>query len=278
MVLMKVLSLVLCSIAGGMRALVLQTSVRKGILNAAEAWGFGTSYLVVLAGCYLVTPFLYKIVEDDKLEKYFLILAMVFCWLIPSIVDLDYVTTAMPNVVVSVASWIDSAQIYIPVGSTMLYVLGHYIGKVSHRISKKSATVLLLISGLLWIAGNINNELYPDTISIFDVMRYGRYYGGYVSPIITFYAASVVIFFKVVIGDIYIGDNWAKIINHLGRNSAMIFLLHGIVIIIFPDIIPIFLVESYLVETIVNVTFYFIVCYILGMVLKIIPLIKRIVE
>ena len=121
--LMEMVSILLCAIAGSVMSIISRKPVSEGMRTAVQSWGFETSFLFILAGCYIVSPFLIIVVENVQLEKYFLVLAMIFCWEIPSIVDLDYVQNVMPDCLVTLATWIDNAQIYIPMGSMMLFVV-----------------------------------------------------------------------------------------------------------------------------------------------------------
>ena len=115
-ILMEIISIFLCSCAGALVALVNANSIWEGIRNSSIKWGFGTSYLAVLGGCYLVVPFLEKIVEEQKSEEYFLILASIFCFVIPAFTEIDYIRENMPSMIIFIMDFIDSGQVYMPVG------------------------------------------------------------------------------------------------------------------------------------------------------------------
>lgn len=270
-VLMKLISLSLCAIGGVLYALFRSQPVFTQIEISVREWGFGTSYLSVLLGCYLVTPFLYKITENRKLEEYFLILSVVFCFIVPTFTDLEYVRNAMPDFITSIMEWLDYGQVYVPVGSAAFFVLGHYLGIISEKISKRKACLFFIAGFMIWELANLKS------ISILSILRYGRYYGSYVAPLLTFYSASVFIFFKVVLGDTMpFTPKVCSWIEHLGRNSILIFLLHGIVIAILRPMIPVFWVKSFTVETVVDVTIYFVLAFALSLILEHIPVVKKI--
>lgn len=205
-----------------------------------------------------------------------MILAMIFCWVVPSFVDLPYVRENVPSFINAAMSWIDYGQVYVPVGSAMFFVLGHYLDRISHKISKRMAIIVVIIGFFSWVLPGMWTIAHPNQQNILTILRYGRYYGSYVAPLITFYTATLFIFFKNVIADIRFSERTERWIRHLGRNSVMIFLLHGIAINIFRPHIPVFWTRSFLLETIVDVTFYFIVCYIVSLVLEHVPIIRRI--
>lgn len=276
-VLMKLISLGLCAVAGGMYAFVKSEPVFLQVKTSVSRWGYGTSYLAVLLGCYLVTPFLYKIIENRKYEEYFLVLSAIFCFIVPSFVDLDYVRNTAPGLINSVMDWLDYGQVYVPVGSAALFVLGHYLGIISEKVNKRKSIVFLIIGFLLWASSGFWQIMNPDGNSILSVLRYGRYYGSYVSPLLTIYSASVFLCFKTIMGG-EVSGALCELIHHLGRNSVLIFLLHGIVISCFRPLIPVFWCKSFLVETVADVTFYFVIAFGISLILERIPIINKMVD
>ena len=184
-VLMKVVSIILCAFAGGIIAILRSQPLLDAIENAVGGWGFGTSYLSVLLGCYLVTPLLCKFTNDRKLEEYFLVLSVIFCFVVPTFTDLDYIRNAMPKYITKTMEWLDYGQVYLPVGSASLFVLGHYLGEVSKKLSKKGAYVFLFLSFTIWELAS----LFSEKSSVISALRYGRYYGSYVAPLITIYSS-----------------------------------------------------------------------------------------
>lgn len=277
-VLMKLVSLFLCALCGCLYALFRSQPVLPQIKISLEQWGFGTSYLSVLLGCYLVTPFLYKIIENRELEKYFLLLSVMFCFIVPTFTDLEYVRNVMPHFITSIMEWLDYGQVYLPVGSAALFVLGHYLGAISEKISKREACIFLAIGFITWELSSFWQIANLESTSILSALRYGRYYGSYVAPLLTLYSAAVFVFFKVIFegGTISFTPRTCRWIRHLGRNSILIFLLHGIVISIFRPMIPVFWVKSFTVETVVDVTIYFGMAFVLSLFLEHIPIIKKI--
>lgn len=244
---------------------------------AARDWGFGTSYLSVLLGCYLVAPLLYKIVENERCEEYFLVLAAIFCFLVPAFVDIEYVKNVVPGFVTDIMEWIDYGQVYLPVGSAALFVLGHYLGRISEKISRKKVCIFLFVGFIAWVLSSFWQLANLEKASVLSVFRYGRYYGSYVAPLITLYSAGIFLFFKVVLGECsFLSVRMCRLIRHLGKNSIFVFLLHGIVISVFRPYIPVFWVKSFTVETVIDVTFYFGVAFAVSLILEHIPIVKEI--
>lgn len=277
-ILMKLVSLFLCVFSGGVYALFCSRQpVLDQIKIAVRGWGFGTSYLSVLLGCYLVAPLLYKIVENKRYEEYYLVLAAIFCFVIPAFVDIDYVRNTMPGFITDIMEWIDYGQVYLPVGSAALFVLGHYLGRISKKVSRMKACMLLLLGFIAWVLLSFWQLANLGEESILSIFGYGRYYGSYVAPLITLYSSGVFLFFKVVLGECNsVSVRMCRWIRHLGKNSIFIFLLHGIVISVIRPYIPVFWTKSFTVETVVDVTFYFGVAFAVSLILEHIPIVKKI--
>lgn len=199
-ILMKLVSMFLLALSGGMYALFRSQPIISQMKSTIGNWGYTTLYLSVLLGCYLVTPFLYKITENRELEKYFLLLSVVFCFIVPAFTDLEYVRSVMPHFITDIMEWLDFGQVYLPVGSAALFVLGHYLGVISEKISKKEAGIFLAIGFIVWELSTLWQLADLERTSILSVLRYGRYYGSYVAPLLTLYSASVFVFFKVAWG------------------------------------------------------------------------------
>ena len=90
-------------------------------------------YLYMIAGLYMITPLLKKLVEDEKLTRYFLLLAFVFAFLIPEIISFvsmfsKYAASIMQDV-------ISKIHLDFVLGYTFYYILGYYLTNLT--LSKK---------------------------------------------------------------------------------------------------------------------------------------------
>lgn len=280
-ILMRVFTIILCALCGGGVNLIKNIlnlssdSVIHGAIYAVNYWSKTVPYFSILAGCYIVTPLLYKIVEDIKYEEYFLVLSVVFCFIIPAFVDLDYVRNICPNVILKIFDWFQLADVYLPVGSVSLYLLGHYLGKKSENFSRNHVFAFFIVSSLLWIGAGLWQLYNPEKRNLISVLRYGRYYGSYVSPILTLHSASVFLLFKIFFQNLTFSEKISDIIHHLGKNSVIIYMLHEIVISIVRPFLPVFWCPSFIIETIVDVTLYFFISYGCSLVLEHIPFVNK---
>lgn len=276
-IMIKILSVVLCFSVGLMLCIVHGMNVEY-IVNALT-WNFGTSFISILLGCYLVTPFLDKIFENKELARYFIILSVIYCFIIPTVNDIEIVNNRMPEIIREAFDWLDKGEVYLPVGAVLLYSCGYYIDGVSKKIDKRKTVVIFLISTILFFllkycqSSFVSNTIFSD---ISKVLFYGRYYGSYVAPAVLLYTFIVIVFFKNVIGEINIGNKLESIIQFIGKRTLLIFLLHGMCITNVERVLLSHIdTSSYgLIKTIVVITICFIICLSVSLFVELIPGVK----
>lgn len=112
--------------------------VRDGIVLFREGYGiriilnavikdvlFGqyhTWFIMTLIGLYLITPFLYEIVKNEKLMKYFLALSILFTVILPSVAGLDGSGRLYAA--------FETVNMRFVTGYVMYYVLGYYLTQI----------------------------------------------------------------------------------------------------------------------------------------------------
>ena len=234
----------------------------KGI-NTWEAVVYGRYYYWVLMGCYISSPFFSMIIEDEKMEIYFLITGVIFGLIIPCFVDLNYVDSPIGKLMMN----FDKAEVMVPVGAGYLFVLGHWLGKISRYISKRIGVLLFVIIFIMWETAQIVSNL-TGNINITKVLGYGRYYGSYVSPMIIVYSASVFLFFISAFKNICFSVDLSKMISNIAKRCTYIFMIHGAVISVFRPIIPHFFADTPLISVLLDSTIYFLVSYVGAIVLE----------
>ena len=116
-------------------------TVRDFFLGHYHLW-----YLYMLIGLYLILPLLKKIVENEKLEMYFLLLAFLFNFVIPQIVGtLELVAPTTGGVLESMVEKID---LQLVLGYSGYFVLGHWL---YHRIHSKKLCMGIYLAGSLGV-------------------------------------------------------------------------------------------------------------------------------
>lgn len=82
---------------------------------------------------------------------------------------------------------------------------------------------MYIICCAMWLCMNLYLAKNPDVQNIISVLRYGRYYGTYVSPVITLYSISVFCLFKSLFSDVKLPRQLVFFIGKLGRCSTIFF-------------------------------------------------------
>jgi len=108
----------------------------------------------MIVGLYMIVPFLRKIVIDEKLAKYFLILAFFFAFAVPEIISIIKVLSAKYGT--KVQSIVDQAKMFFVLGFPAYFILGYYLNE--NNISPKTEKMIysLGIAGfIITVLGNV---------------------------------------------------------------------------------------------------------------------------
>lgn len=84
-------------------------------------------YLYFICGIYVIVPFLRKIVESEKLTRYFLIMSLIFGSILPRMADGAALLSEFWGEVAS--TLLSKVKIYFLMGHLFYFVLGHYLHK-----------------------------------------------------------------------------------------------------------------------------------------------------
>ena len=113
-----------------------------GFRAIVTAWGLGEShlwFLYMIAGLYLVTPLLRRIVTNDRLCDYFIILGCVFSVLIPQAAKIIKIFS--PSDGAWLETIVNKAHLHLVLGFSVYYVLGYRLSTA--RLSARAETVLI---------------------------------------------------------------------------------------------------------------------------------------
>ena len=163
-----------------------------GIKSIAGALLFGNYhlwYLLMIAELYAITPILNRIIEDNKLCKYLLILCVVGCW-IPGMLE---IIPALDELVQGILQ--DKMYLFLPMGYTGYYVLGYYLYRNEISDRRKHLLMLAGVFGMLY--GVIGGILYGRHIGEPSQVTYNN-----LTLNIAFYSAMIFVLFKDKVGGI----------------------------------------------------------------------------
>ena len=200
----------------------LKISGPKSTLGELLYGNYHLWYLWMIAGLYAITPILNRIIEDNKLCKYLLILCAVGCW-IPGMLE---IIPALSNLAQEVLQ--DKMYLFLPMGYTGYYILGYYLyrDKISNR--RKHLLMLAGILGMLY--GVIGGILYGRHIGEPSQATYNN-----LTLNIAFYSAMIFVLFKDKVGAICFTEKTKNIICNLGSATLGIYLVHVMFVQAFSD-------------------------------------------
>lgn len=237
-----------------------RTVVNKLIMGHYHLW-----YLYMLAGLYLLLPFLREIAKNKKLTEYFLILGMIL-YLLP-----NFLQILAPTLSSTLKTVIDTKMLSPFVkGYSVVYCLaGFYL---TYYEIKPWLKKMIYICGTLGIVyGAVGGVLFSRAQGSPTQLTYNTN-----TLNIAFYSAAVFLFFFSVCGKKRYSERKNKIICKLGECSLGVYLLHPF----FVDrlTVPVFELVNYKCMAVVPVLLALgivVVCVLITLVLKKIPVVGK---
>ena len=207
-------------------------------------------YLYLIAGIYLVTPFLKKIVENRNITIYFLILSLIFSSIIPliqRIINIDGIKTAFSLL-----------NVYMPMGYVGYYVAGYFFNK--NKVNKS----LFYMLGLL---GLISNTIIFKSVSYYDEI----YNSVFLLPGTVFQSIAVFLFFK----DLKIRKKIVPIITFISNHTFSIYLTHIFITKIIFHYFPKIIYQNSIIRIPLVSISVFTVSLLISIILKKLPIFKH---
>lgn len=235
------------------------TSVSE-LLNQILYGYYHLWYLWMILGLYIITPILHKVVSDEKLCKYFLLLCMIVCWI--------------PEMIAIIPAWSEFAQIifqekmylFLPMGYTGYYILGYYL--CNYRIKKKQILIMAGILGTVY--GVVGGFLYARYIGEPSQVTYNN-----LTLATVCYSAMIFNCFREKIGSINFSEKMKKIIYTLGDSTLGIYLMHVVFVRGFSDRFMMKTNYRYPMASILMACMIFVVCFIITKIVKKIPVVGK---
>ncbi|MBQ7715328.1 MAG: acyltransferase family protein [Clostridia bacterium] len=112
-------------------------------------------FLYMIAGLYIMIPILRKVAKDVKCARYFVILAFVFAFTLPFI--LDVVSLISPTVTSLAREVINYASINLVLGYTGFFMLGYLLNR---RDIKKSSAAIIYLLGIVAVLFTVFGSQY----------------------------------------------------------------------------------------------------------------------
>lgn len=180
-------------------------------------------YLPMLAGLYLVTPFLRKICQDIKLMRWYLLLFFVMESLTRYGVNLPVVGVLLQPV-------LENMTFRFAMGYTGYMVLGYYLSK---------ETFLVKVERWLYIAGILCLIIAPVANSIYTIQK-GEYmstFSSELTPNMIIASAAIYVFFCKRVSKVKFSEKAASRISKLAEIGFGAYLIHVLFINLIVDFI-----------------------------------------
>ena len=236
-----------------------------GIKSIAGALLFGNYhlwYLWMIAELYAITPILNRIIEDNKLCKYLLILCVVGCW-IPGMLE---IIPALDELVQGILQ--DKMYLFLPMGYTGYYVLGYYLYR--NEISDRYKHLIMMAGTFGMLYGVIGGILYGRHIGEASQATYNN-----LTLNIAPYSAMVFVLFKDKIGTVCFTEKTKKIICNLGSATLGIHLIHVMFVQAFSDRFMIATNYAYPFASVLIAILIFVCGYVVTSIVKKIPFVGK---
>lgn len=118
------------------------TPLSKTFFEGKHLW-----FLPMIIGLYAITPFLKEIIKDEILERYLLILGFSFGFLAPTIFTIAEDFFPSYTVIKEIHVFVNNFYIYLPLGYTFYFLLGHKISNGNSITDSKWVYIFMLVSG-----------------------------------------------------------------------------------------------------------------------------------
>lgn len=180
-------------------------------------------FLYMLAGLYMITPFLRTIIAhtDKRMLEYFLLLCFIFAVFFRTLAILGFISTL--NTVLS------KMNMHFVLGYVGYYVAGYYLHTYTLSRWKKR---LIYVLGILGAAGTV---IFSSLMSVRDGATNGTLHH-YLSPNVMFVAIALFLFFKDHVSKIKLSDRMAGIVTKLSSYTFGIYLAHAFFIYLFTSL------------------------------------------
>lgn len=127
-------------------------------------------FLYMLIGLYMVTPFLKRIVENKKTMRYFLLLAFLFTFLIPELIQIVALKSELAAGLIN--DKLDMMRLFMVLGYTGYFVLGYYLSKTTVKGKAEVAIYILGILGAIFTI--VSTALLSNYKGVADALFYNN--------------------------------------------------------------------------------------------------------
>lgn len=190
----------------------IKTIIVKMISGHYHMW-----FLPLIIGLYMLVPVLKKVVSDEKIMKYFLLLTLIITFIVPQILNLmsDMQSAEVSKIVdLFKTNWINNMGLKF--GYTGYFVLGYYLSKI--ELSKKARRIIYFL-GIIGLLLTIGLTIFSSNIYSVWIQKY--YDNCTVNVLLE--AIAIFVFFKYNFVE-------NKAIQNISKCTFGIYLVHVLII------------------------------------------------
>lgn len=129
-----------------LRGTTIKAAVTVFVQGPSHLW-----FIFMIIGLYVVTPFLRKITESEKLTEYFLLITFIMTFLLPRGMALLRILK-VPHTTILLQCYnaiLDKAAFHFTLGYVGYYVLGHYLSKKDFSRTRQRVFYFLGVAGVV---------------------------------------------------------------------------------------------------------------------------------
>lgn len=234
----------------------------KSIVGAFLYGNYHLWYLWMIAGLYAITPILNRIIEDNKICKYLLVLCIAGCW-VPGMLE---VVPALDKLVQGILR--DKICMFLPMGYTGYYVLGYYLYR--NKTSDKCKHLIMIAGTFGMCYGVIGGILYSRYIGEPSQATYNN-----LTLNIALYSAMIFVLFKDKVGLICFTEKTMNMICNLGSATLGIYLVHVMFVQTFSDRFMMATGYTYPFASVLIAILIFVCGYVITSIVKKIPFVGK---
>ena len=224
-------------------------------------------FIYMIIGLYMITPLLHKIVTDEKLIRYFLVLSFIFAILIPEIIGL------VKEINSRYGDWAESVinqtHLQFVAGYTFYYILGYYI---SIKTISRKQSIMIYFGGIIGFASTM---LFTLLISKYKGEATGIFYSN-MTVNVALEALCIFVLFKNLFSNKAENIKKNNYVVSLSKYSYGSFLVHTLVIIVLDKMFGLTSLSfnTFVAIPVVSVS-VFALSFIISAILNHIPFVKK---
>ena len=178
-------------------------------------------FLFMIAGLYLLVPLLRPIVQNEKLLRYFLLLAFIFTFLLPQAAF--FCSFALPQVSEVIRTVAMYSYCFFPLGFTVYFIGGYYLSR--RDLSRREETVLYCVG----TAALLFSIAAPVVLSRAQGAPSDAFYN-YNSLNVLLTSVPIFVFARQHLNFPKLGEQALGVLGRLSKYSFGVYLVHPMVI------------------------------------------------